>query len=273
MYTGLAQYSVHEHNIWYLNNTVHRTCTCTRVLLSTQCTNTIFVEKMYGNAVTQNVTIYRKRRILFLQKAGTLSCRGIAHHLCANEGLKVSKSAVHRLLSKVKQNGEKSAFSFTQPLKGRKGHVVTERHKEIIDSSMRKNPEYSSVDLEKIIADSGSAHISPANIRKIRLGLGWRYKKTKYCQLVRDANKVKRLQWATTQLQNNEDFHDVIFSDEASFEIQRSATNMYYKKGERPPLRPKPKHPVKVCRPTVQVYRGGGGRIYLYIYVASQEER
>lgn len=199
---------------------------------------------MYTHLLAQNVTIYKKRRVLFLNKSGKHTCRSIAHYLQANEGVKVSKSGVHRFLSKVKQSGEANALSTRQPSKGTK--IVTERHKELIDNSLRQNPEYSSVDLQKIVTNSGCAPISDSSIRKLRKQLGWQYQKTKYCQLVRDTNKVKRLQWATTQLENNEEFDDVIFSDEASFEIQRSATKMFYKKGERPPLRPKPKHPIKV---------------------------
>ena len=49
----------------------------------------------------------------------------------------------------------------------------------------------------------------------------------------RDVNRQKRLQWAQTC--NNEMFDDVIFSDEASFEVQRCATRTFYKKGQRYP--------------------------------------
>lgn len=111
---------------------------------------------------------------------------------------------------------------------------------------MRENPERTSVDLQKILLQQDGLQVSTSHLRKLRRNIGWESKKTKFCQLVRDVNKQKRLQWALTQIANKENFDDVIFSDESSFEAQRSASRTYYKKGEPVQLRPKPKHPVKV---------------------------
>ena len=78
---------------------------------------------MFENFLSQNVTIYQRRRILLLNNTGRHTLRGIAEYLCANDGLKVSKSAVHRILLP------------RQALKCR--NVVTERQYELINSSMK----------------------------------------------------------------------------------------------------------------------------------------
>ena len=54
----------------------------------------------------------------------------------------------------------------------------------------------------------------------------------------------KRYRWAVEQILKT--FDNIIFSDEASIEIQRTANKTYYKKGQVVTLRPRPKHPLKV---------------------------
>jgi hypothetical protein len=57
-------------------------------------------------------------------------------------------------------------------------------------------------------------------------------------------NKQKRLEWAKRYIQD--DFANVIFTDEASIQIETHRLRCYRKKGERPKPKPRPKHPVKV---------------------------
>ena len=56
--------------------------------------------------------------------------------------------------------------------------------------------------------------------------MGWVYRGLAYCQLIRNENKQKRLEWAQRNLHEN--FDDVIWSDEASIQLDsadfRSAT-------------------------------------------------
>ena len=63
------------------------------------------------------------------------------------------------------------------------------------------------------------------------------------CQLIRDDDKVKRLEFAVTYL--NDTFDDAIFSDETTVHLDTHC-RCCYRKGEKARLKPRPKHPVKV---------------------------
>ena len=51
-------------------------------------------------------------------------------------------------------------------------------------------------------------------IKRIRKQLGWIPTTPKHCQLIRDANKEKRLDWCKQCVADKDEFNDVIFSDE-----------------------------------------------------------
>lgn len=81
-------------------------------------------------------------------------------------------------------------------------------------------------------------------VMQCREQLGWTFRGSACCQLIRDANKQKRLEWAQKNITDN--FENVIFSDEASIQIETHHLHCYRKKGEKPRPKPRPKHPVKV---------------------------
>ena len=68
--------------------------------------------------------------------------------------------------------------------------------------------------------------------------LGWTFRGSKYCQHVCPANKIKRLEFAQRYI--NDDFDDVIWSDESTIEEERHARRAWRKKGEL--AQPKPRY-------------------------------
>ena len=64
--------------------------------------------------------------------------------------------------------------------------------------------------------------------------------------MVREANKGVRLEWAKEMLKNSEQFDDVIFTDESTFQVDYHARRAYRRVREPRVMRTKPKHPVKV---------------------------
>lgn len=207
---------------------------------------TRFVYRTYSRLNSETMLDAGTRRsIFYMRKVKKLSYRTIAQQISATRGERIPHTVVHYWCQLLETNGTSYVFSNRRPSHATRQKVTT-YHLQLIEESLQHDPECSSVDLQKQIAQKTGTTISPSSIRAHRAKLGWTYKKTRYCQLVRDANKAKRLEWSEKQLQNKETFDDVIFTDEASFEIQRSATKMFYKRGQKPKLRPKPKHPVKV---------------------------
>ena len=74
--------------------------------------------------------------------------------------------------------------------------------------------------------------------------MGWVSTKPRYCQLIRDINKEKRLIWCEQLKANNDKFLDVIWTDECTVELQRHSLRCFRKKKQCKKL--KPKHPLKL---------------------------
>ena len=108
--------------------------------------------------------------------------------------------------------------------------------KEIVEGAMRADDETTAVQLHKILAQEGH-HISLRTILRCRTGLGWTFRGSAYCQLIRNVNKLKILEWAMEH--KNDDFSDVICSDEASIQLQTHRLFCCQKSGERPKNKPR----------------------------------
>ena len=87
--------------------------------------------------------------------------------------------------------------------------------------------------------------VSLSTVKRARQELGWVSTTPRYCQLIREANKEKRLKWPEEQIANNEKFDDVIFTDECSVQIDVHRRKCYRKKKQPRKLKPQPKHPPK----------------------------
>ena len=88
--------------------------------------------------------------------------------------------------------------------------------------------------------------MSLSTVKRARQDLGWVINSPKYCQLIRDANKTKRLVWCEKMIAEKESFDNVIFTDESSVALETHRKRCYRRKDEPRKLKPRPKHPVKV---------------------------
>ena len=88
--------------------------------------------------------------------------------------------------------------------------------------------------------------VSLSTVKRARYELGWVVSNPKYCQLIRDVNKEKRMEWCKKMIKNEEQFDDVIFTDESSVMLERHRRRCYCKRGAPRKLKPRPKHTVKV---------------------------
>ena len=192
------------------------------------------------------LSIPMRKKLIYLRIRKRLSFLNIVRLISENDNVSVSRTTAMNWTKKVRDNGDHYVFSNKRPGRGNNRKKFLEEHYTYIDNKIRSNPELSSVDLQKLFLDEFAMTISSSYIRHLRQKMGWVFKSTKYGQMIRDPNKEKRLKWAEEQIANDEKFDNVIFSDEASVEIQRAATKTLYKKGEIPQFRPKPKHPLKV---------------------------
>ena len=99
--------------------------------------------------------------------------------------------------------------------------------------------------IQKKLAKGGIT-VSSSTVRRSQKQLGWTLQQTAYCQLIRDANKVKRLEYAQRVMESGDTFHNLIFSDECSISLQQYRCTCYRKIDEPTKRKPKPKYPLKV---------------------------
>ena len=85
-----------------------------------------------------------------------------------------------------------------------------------VEEGMRTDDETTAIQLHEVLARHGIC-ISLRTVLRSRVQLGWAFRGTAYCQLIRRANKQKRLEWAQQQV--NDNFDNVIWTDEASVQL------------------------------------------------------
>ncbi|KAK3104734.1 hypothetical protein FSP39_008937 [Pinctada imbricata] len=113
----------------------------------------------------------------------------------------------------------------------------------IIDDRLKKNDEETAKSLQ-VYLQYRNFQLSISTINRIKQSLGWTLRGTRYCQLIREANKPKRVQWANDHISDT--FENVIWSDETSVWLEQHATRCYRRRGVLPKRKPKPKYPLKV---------------------------
>lgn len=88
--------------------------------------------------------------------------------------------------------------------------------------------------------------ISLSTTKRVIAACGLTNKGIRYGQMVRDANKIKRVAFCQELLVANEKFDDVILSDECSVQLVPNKITSYRPVGTLAQTIPKPKHPLKV---------------------------
>lgn len=173
-------------------------------------------------------TDYEKRRILHFKEK---RCSLAEIVKCLNEeNISASKTGVWSFLKKYNQTGECSR---------KKGSgaptIINEEVRELIDTAMDRDDETTAVQLKKMLNEHGY-DISLSTILRCRRSLGWTFRGSAYCQLIRQQNKEKRLAWAVKYLPECETgFKDVIYTDETSVQLEPHRRHSFRRKGAPPP--------------------------------------
>ena len=110
---------------------------------------------------------------------------------------------------------------------------------------MPKNDEATNRQIQKKLFKRG-VEVHPSTVRRAPKEQGWTLQNTNYCQLIRDVNKTKRLEFTRRVIATEDTFDNIVFSDECSISLQQFRRTCYWKVGEPPKRKPKPKHPLKV---------------------------
>ena len=172
---------------------------------------------------------YTKQRILFFffqgYRAPTIGKR------LEEEGIIASRRGVLKFLKRYLSTGTIGR----RPGSGGKTKI-TEEVKKIVDEQMDLDDETTATQLHVLLVSLGY-NLSLRTILRCRTTLGWTYRGSAYCQLIRDANKIKRLEWARTY--KDDDFANVVFTDESSIQQESHRRFCCHKRGERPKSKPR----------------------------------
>ena len=102
------------------------------------------------------------------------------------------------------------------------------RVKAIVEAQMRQDDETTAFQLHKLLVENG-CNISRRMILRCWCDLGWTFRGSSYCQLIRHANKVKRLEWAKKYKDDN--FENMVWTDECTVQLeshQRTNQGLYW---------------------------------------------
>ena len=117
-------------------------------------------------------------------------------------GLIANRMGIHKFLQKHRETNNIER----RPGSGRPTKM-TAPVKALVEQQMRDDDETTAVQLHALLLRHGHT----MTVLRCRAALGWTLRGSAYCQLIRQQNKVKRLQWAQEHLSDG--FDNVIWTD------------------------------------------------------------
>jgi transposase len=169
---------------------------------------------MLQEPVRMVLSTYEKQRILFFHQKG-FSPSEILSAVTA-ENIVTTRQTIARFIKRFSESGS----IFRKEGSGRPSKI-SKRVLELVERRMREDDETTAVQLHTLLTACGIS-ISLSTILRSRSSLGWTYRGSKYCQLIRSHNKHKRFQWAyENYMENlNNGFEDVIWTDETTVQLE-----------------------------------------------------
>ena len=113
----------------------------------------------------------------------------------------INKSSIIKLVKKERETGSivNRRRKVTNCKAGRE-------QMDFLDACINERPYSTAKELGEKIFDRFQISLSKSRICALRLKLGWVQSGNRYCQLIRDVNKVKRVDWCQAMIQNQETF-------------------------------------------------------------------
>ena len=196
----------------------------------------LYVQQLtYRYSDMGRMSIVTRKRVVILWRSG-YSLRDIQRRL-REEETEVTLRSLQRLRHKFQR------FHTVNDLaKRRKPRLLTKEMMNTIEQSLKSDDELTARKLKAKLAEEFHSlpNVSLATIKRSRKELGWVCTRPHYCQLIREANKEKRKKWCKIQLDNNEQFQNVVFTDECTVQLDHHGRLCFRKQKQRP------KHPAKV---------------------------
>ena len=147
------------------------------------------------------------------------------------EGIVTSREGIHKLLCRFSDTG----CILRRPGSGRPSKM-SEEIMVFVEEQMEKDDETTAHQLHELLKAKGFG-ISLRTVLRCRTKLGWTFRGSAYCQLIRDVNKEKRLEFVRRY--NDDEFENVIYSDECTVQLESHRRFCCRKKGQPERLKPR----------------------------------
>ena len=133
--------------------------------------------------------IVSKKSILRLRSQG-YSRSSILEHLSREYSISVSCQTVSRFILHYNRSS-----SLTRKMGSGRPSKITPDILRVVEAKMQADDETTAVQLMDLLRRSG-VYISLSTVKRCRQSLGWTFHGTRYCQMIREPNKLKRLEFA-----------------------------------------------------------------------------
>lgn len=180
-------------------------------------------------------------RVVLLRSRG-YSVADIRRRL-SEEKIVVSAASIYKLLKKAKELG-----SVVDRNRRHTPRILCTEQLKFMDEALASDDELTARRLREMLEQKWpDLKVSLTTIKRARkYDLGWIRTRPKYCQLVRTANREKRLTWCKESLARKDTFQNVLWTDECSVQLDHHGRLCFRKIRHQRRLKPKPKHPPKV---------------------------
>lgn len=116
-------------------------------------------------------------------------------------GISVCKTTIMKLCKKFEVAGV-----VTDKKRVRACIFGSDDHRAFIDRCMTDHPDMTARVLSNRVFEVFNLRISESRVNAVRRECGWLQYGTRYCQMIRNENKVKRLEWCQRMLETQETF-------------------------------------------------------------------
>lgn len=171
--------------------------------------------------VTGMFSLYLRERIVRLSSQGHKPKAIVALLL---QGFWVSLRGVYYVLKRYKTTGS----VFDRPCSGHP-QIVSEEGQKLIDDWILNNDELTTTELMHKLAEQEHC-ASRATVGRLRQSLWWTAKATRYCQLIQEVNKLKRVEFCQRVLEAGKNFNNIVFTDETMVKLAPSKRNCTIKR-------------------------------------------
>lgn len=172
---------------------------------------------------------YTKQQILFFYFKGYRS--PTISKLLEDEGIFISRRGVATFII---------CYLATRSIAQRPGSgrrtKITKDVKRAVEEQMKVNDKMRTTQLHVPLVYLGYS-LSLHTILRCRSTLGWTFHGSAYSQLIREANRIKRLEWACKH--KDDDINNVLFTDETIVQQESHCRFCCRKKGESPKSKPR----------------------------------